>query len=277
MATHALDGVAAKLDRAQEHLRALHDELPRFVDEKPHRFVGYIDPQASRYSIRVGIEKDPPLLWSIIVGDFVHNIRSALDHLLCQLVILSGVTPDNGHQFPIFTSEPTGGKPLATWNRMTKGLRSDILDAVKKVQPYTSGDRAKENALALLNGLSNEDKHRLPLATVTAIEQHDHGTLSVHAVRDVRIAGYYITVGKPLVHDAEIMWAPVEITGPQPHLEIQGNLSHPGFDGGFDARVRLAEGGACRHGKSEEVFRGAVGPRYAAGVRVWPPDRACRA
>jgi transposase len=29
-------------------------------------------------------------------------------------------------------------------------------------------------------------------------------------------------------------------------------LSHPGFGGGFDARVRLAEGGACRHGRARK-------------------------
>jgi transposase len=36
-------------------------------------------------------------------------------------------------------------------------------------------------------------------------------------------------------------------------------LSHPGFDGGFDARVCLAEEGVSGYVKSEEVFRGVAG------------------
>src|SRR5713101_5292641 len=52
-------------------------------------------------------------------------------------------------------------------------------------------------------------------------------------------------------------------------------VSHPGFDGDFDARVSLAEGEVC-HAESEEVSGGVVGPCDAAGVRVGTADRACR-
>jgi hypothetical protein len=53
-------------------------------------------------------------------------------------------------------------------------------------------------------------------------------------------------------------------------------VSHPAFDGDFDARFSLAEGEVTEHAKSEEVFTGAAGPRGASGVRVWASDRACR-
>jgi hypothetical protein len=52
-------------------------------------------------------------------------------------------------------------------------------------------------------------------------------------------------------------------------------LSHPGFDGDFVARVRLAEGEVC-HAEVEEVPGGVVGACYAVGVRVGPAGRACR-
>ena len=48
-------------------------------------------------------------------------------------------------------------------------------------------------------------------------------------------------------------------------------LSHPGFDGDFDARFLLAEGEVSEHAKSEEVFTGAAGARDAPRVRVWAP------
>jgi hypothetical protein len=28
--------------------------------------------------------------WGVMLGDFLHNCRTALDHLVCQLVVLSG-------------------------------------------------------------------------------------------------------------------------------------------------------------------------------------------
>jgi hypothetical protein len=53
-------------------------------------------------------------------------------------------------------------------------------------------------------------------------------------------------------------------------------LSHPGFDGDFDARFCLVEGEAFGHATSEEVPHGVVGPGDALGVRVGSSDRACR-
>ncbi len=53
-------------------------------------------------------------------------------------------------------------------------------------------------------------------------------------------------------------------------------LSHPVFDGGFDARVCLAEGEVSGHGTCEEVFKGAAGPRCASGVRIGSAGRARR-
>jgi hypothetical protein len=43
-----------------------------------------------------------------------------------------------------------------------------------------------------------------------------------------------------------------------PRSPLADQLSHPGFGGDFDARVRLAEGEVPRHGKVQEVLRGAA-------------------
>ncbi len=57
--SHPLAGVLAKLNRAQEHLEALHSQLPAFLDRKPHRFSAELDPERRRYSMRVTIFEDP--------------------------------------------------------------------------------------------------------------------------------------------------------------------------------------------------------------------------
>ena len=53
--------------------------------------------------------------------------------------------------------------------------------------------------------------------------------------------------------------------------------SQAGFDGDLDARRSVLEEGGSVDGPSEEVPAGAAGSRRAAGVRVRPADRACRA
>ncbi len=54
-------------------------------------------------------------------------------------------------------------------------------------------------------------------------------------------------------------------------------LSQAGFDGGLIPWFRPRERRAFWYGTFEEVPRGVVGARDAAGVRVGAPDRACRA
>ncbi len=46
----------------------------------------------------------------------------------------------------------------------------------------------------------------------------------------MKATGYYVTFGKPLVNNDEIMWSTVEITGPDPYMEVHG---HVPFDVAF--------------------------------------------
>jgi hypothetical protein len=63
----------------------------------------------------------------------------------------------------------------------------------------------------------------------------------------------------------------------EPESILVGAMSQADFGGGFDPWFRPRGRRVFRYGKSEEVSRGVAGARYAAGVRVRPPDRACRA
>ena len=132
---------------------------------------------------------------SVIVGDFVHNLRSVLDHLAWQLVLVSGGTPSERTQFPIFISERVSGGPLAAWQRMTAGMNDLILSEVHRVQPYTAGDNAPFTSLAILNALSNEDKHRLPLACVSAVARHAEGSTGIIEEGNVEVLSSEILTG----------------------------------------------------------------------------------
>jgi hypothetical protein len=162
----ALDGVYQKIERARIHqvdlaqrLAAVLGDRQRFVlDDEP-------DPDTGRYNLRV---YDVPAIgpeWLTIVGDCLHNLRSALDHLAWQLVILDGKKPNFNTNFPIRIEADTA-KPLLR----PEVCRQDILDAVEAVQPYADrgnpADSPLLNLLWPLHRLNIIDKHRLLVVVV---------------------------------------------------------------------------------------------------------------
>ena len=78
-----LEGCDVKVARARTHLQALYDEINAYVASEPHEIVEAFDAEAREYwaTFRVKVEPDW-LAWGILLGDFVHNLRSALDHLV---------------------------------------------------------------------------------------------------------------------------------------------------------------------------------------------------
>lgn len=47
------------------------------------------------------IVKDPPIEWSVIAGEIVHDLRSALEHLVWQLVEATGGKPSTSNHWPV--------------------------------------------------------------------------------------------------------------------------------------------------------------------------------
>jgi hypothetical protein len=97
----------------------------------------------------------------MIIGDAVHNLRSALDHLACALAELENPTAsETGHsgiEFPIYISE---GKFNRTGAAKIKKLATPAQDEIKSLQPYKAGDNARFQHLWALHQLDIIDKHR---------------------------------------------------------------------------------------------------------------------
>lgn len=106
--SHHLDSCWTKFDRAKEHLDTLEAEIiahtsspSNVVAIRPH-----LNAERTRYDIIVEAVPEAPLLrWGVVVGDITHNLRSALDQLATQLVLV-GSNPEkaDGTQvhFPIY-------------------------------------------------------------------------------------------------------------------------------------------------------------------------------
>ena len=91
----SLEGCWAKVQRADMHLDFLHQRVKSFVDDGgPYDLQTQPDSKTGEITIYGEVTGEPPTdEWGAIIGDVVHNLRSALDHLVWQLTIADGHTP----------------------------------------------------------------------------------------------------------------------------------------------------------------------------------------
>src|ERR1700742_2507819 len=84
---HHLAGVIEKHNRSAELFEGLLNEVQRFqaADPAPYKSVGQFDMETWEWVERLKIVEEPPLRFGIILGDIVHNLRSALDQLMCRV------------------------------------------------------------------------------------------------------------------------------------------------------------------------------------------------
>jgi hypothetical protein len=166
-----------KLVWAEEHLIALDQEMDAFAEKNPFTARAEIDRQARRIRVFADEHLAVPDRWSLIVGDIVHNTRSALDHLIWALSSRGPVRPTTEGakriQFPISTKrddylgvetpKPRHGQRERCISFLEPGARA-IVDGL---QPYLDGKRAHDHLLAVLDRLSSEEKRRkLPVAAI---------------------------------------------------------------------------------------------------------------
>ena len=157
---HPLDGVQAKYNRAKEQFDELGAEMDAFFNKepKPHFAIGEFDTDTWEWRERFQIREEPPLRFGVILGDSIHNLRSALDHLIWQVTLLDGGVPDDSTQFPIASKSEAQFERMAA--RRIPGLSPEHRALVKQAQPYHAGN-PDAHPLAVLASLSNADKHRI--------------------------------------------------------------------------------------------------------------------
>jgi hypothetical protein len=96
---------------------------------------------------------------SLIAGDAIHNLRSALDYLAYELAEISspGGFDESRIFFPISDGRDNHEARLRDIRSI---LRQDAIDALRVLQPYRGG-KGHGNTLWCLHRLDILDKHRL--------------------------------------------------------------------------------------------------------------------
>lgn len=154
MANATSAGVHLKFQRAREHVAELERRVREFIDSKPFEVYEEEEQATGDLVTRVRIHRQPPAELGLVIGDIVHNARTALDHLAWQLVLAGGNEPSDTTAFPISKSRDAF---LATVNDRLKGATKQAISTVKKLKPYRGGDER----FWRLHRLDIEDKHHL--------------------------------------------------------------------------------------------------------------------
>ena len=176
-------GIDAKIDRAKKHVDNLKTEVNAFLESDAYSVVTEDDQQTGDRVFRVRIQSEIPASIAAIAGDVVHNLRSASDYLVWQLVEANGCTPDHGTEFPFGLDE---AKFLEGYKRKIRGVSKDAMGLIEGLKPYGGGN---QNSLYFLHRLDIRDKHRL-LMTVGGIRDRIiHGPEAVAFVESRRGPG----------------------------------------------------------------------------------------
>lgn len=153
----ALNGVYLKLDRAREHAMDLNRGTTTALARAGNAIQR--SDELSTSSRLVYTVVDAPVVdphWSLVLGDFLTNIRAALDHLAWQLALFGGGLQGRSMNFPILMS----GARIRAFSGVSDAA---ILDALSRVQPgfeaATRSGGLENHGLYLLNRLVNIDKH----------------------------------------------------------------------------------------------------------------------
>lgn len=157
----ALESVRLKINRAQDHLDALNMKVDALERRQPYRFRTSSNLDRTRHEVRAVVQEEFPATWGLDVGDFVHNLRSALDHLVWSLVLSHGATPTNRTEFPIFLEEADYRRGAV---QKIAGLPADVMSEFEALQPYRCPVADIEAALQplwLVQQMDIVDKHRL--------------------------------------------------------------------------------------------------------------------
>jgi len=156
---HPLDSVWLKIIRAKEHIDFFYGEIEMFwlTKPEPYAFIPEDDTKNSEKVFRFKVNREPPIGWSIIVGDIAFNLRSALDHLAWQLARLTTQKPYSRTEFPIFDSTDDFKKSGIPKMRNIPPKAQQVIETL---QPYHRGDWADVDHLWLLHEINRIDKHR---------------------------------------------------------------------------------------------------------------------
>jgi hypothetical protein len=163
-----------KLRRAATHLKAFESACAEYLTTANVGFDFERNPAVGSILVRLRADAEPPLELGVIIGDFLHNARSALDAIAWETCQRAGVSPsrETDVYFPI-------GLKGSDWGSLAGSVIPNVTgadrDVFKSLQPWywdeqaaqmlgetIDPERAARHPLRRLHDLATIDRHRVP-------------------------------------------------------------------------------------------------------------------
>ena len=237
-ADERLKHVTLKVARASEHVGNLEQELRAFLDSEPYKVEAKHDPATRKLVYYVTSAEATPDRLSLIAGDAIQNLMSALDHLAYQIVCSdTGDNPPNPNwiYFPIADN---AAKYEAKKRGKMEGAHQESFDAIDALNPYKGGN----DLLWKLYRLNNIEKHRLLLTVGSQaaginlgqiMASHLDGAFPAEAVEQIESMNVFLNPadkGFPLKPGFELYIGAVdEKPNPKQQFRFAIALSEPGI------------------------------------------------
>jgi hypothetical protein len=163
-----------KLGWADKNLARLERDTREFIWSQPYVLDTEHRPKTRKHLVRVKVKTPSPADWSLVVGDILHNMRSALDHLtysLAEIHLNRGLTDEEAKviQFPICDNHASY---RAEAGRRLQNLSDAMRTVIQGLQNYDLGRNGIAfPPLTMLRELSNRDKHRRILLTGAVVKR----------------------------------------------------------------------------------------------------------
>jgi hypothetical protein len=189
-----------KIDRANHHIGDVDARRNVFLETNPCKLRAQHNPQTAHtdYMVEDVAEVDPII--SLIIGDAVHNLRSALDHLAASLVRDKGNIVGPNTYFPIYK----GPSQYVTESPgKIKGMSSTDETRIGLLKPYLGGD----DRFWGLHRMDITDKHNLILTQTQCIDGINYAVSEAETAEALGMSDYFGRVPSTKKETVTIPWS----------------------------------------------------------------------
>lgn len=242
-----------RLARAGDHIEELDQSIQAWFDRGCFALIDRPDPDTGHHVLYARISEPMNPDWSLLAGDAVHSLRSALDLLAYDILAAAhrGAVPSHlqyKSSFPIVGEMTNSGSrrqdPDAEFRRLVSqnlaGIPDQAIHHLREIQPFHSTTSSSSDIL-LVDDLDRIQKHRrLTLTSASAY------------VSNLTMGGtgyfpHFWVGGGPVVDGTKVAeWADPQ--GPSPRLEAS-----------FDRRITFGEGEPAAGQALVETLRSCYG------------------
>jgi hypothetical protein len=241
---HPVEGVINKLNRGEELLHEVKDEVNAFL--QGHLFDPVLEmDRHGRIVVRVVNVRQPSPKLSLRIGECAYAYRSALDHLAYRLAIAHSGDPlprkiETTSMFPIADSGPK----FRNLRFRIAGMSPRAARIIEQMQPYHRRVLPQARALLALDQLINVDKHRdlHPTGSVLAGTQFSISGTGFRSLSKIEAWPYELRERAMLARFTGLFEDDVEFSMPNARFDvIFGNASAAQVVRGRSVMIALLE------------------------------------